>query len=289
MTLDPDSYDSVAEVFDRYSERAVWPITECLMEMVEVGPGQRVLDVACGSGIVTRRAASLVGQHGCVIGIDISSGQLDVAQSRAESAGLTNNSYSLMDAMCLSIREDNFDVVLAQYPHFPDRQRCIGEMVRVLRPGGRFAICNGGDGADRFALRNRPKIKDLPDDCKLDGVFRAQFVRYFSQVAGKSAGNAPSAQDNAQAILHDELRKAGLIDINLWSYSWTMPIYSADHALEWESVRTSVYRMNYRDMEPGKREAFRQEYLRRAQEKLDRFGMVGLSSGALFGTGIKPT
>jgi hypothetical protein len=65
---DPDRSDDVAEVFDRYSERTVLPITECLIEMtrMSIGPhelmsiGQHVLDIACGSGIVTRRAAIVV-------------------------------------------------------------------------------------------------------------------------------------------------------------------------------------------------------------------------------------
>src|SRR5215475_6325980 len=96
---DPDQYDDVAELFDRYSERAVLPITACLIEMTGLSIGQRVLDVACGSGIVTRRVAAVVGKTGHAVGIDLSPGQIRVATHRSEEQGYDWSAFSVMDAL----------------------------------------------------------------------------------------------------------------------------------------------------------------------------------------------
>src|SRR5712691_9054168 len=106
--LDPDQYDEVAEAFDRYSERTGFPITECLMEMTRVSPGTQVLDVACGSGIVTRRAGALVGKTGRAVGIDLSPGQIRVARERAQTEGRRWMEFLVMDALQLAFAEGTF-------------------------------------------------------------------------------------------------------------------------------------------------------------------------------------
>ncbi len=137
---DPDRYDDAAETFDRYTERTGGPLTECFVEMTEMRVGMHTLDVACGSGIATRRAAEEVGPAGRAVGIDLSPGQIRVARSR----GPEWVEYFVMDAMALEFPDGSFDAVTARYPHFPDRAGALAEMARLLRPGGRVAICHGG-------------------------------------------------------------------------------------------------------------------------------------------------
>ena len=132
---DPDRYDEVAETFDRYSERTGGPLTECFVEMTEMRAGLHTLDVACGSGIATRRAAEAVGPNGRTVGIDLSPGQVRVARSR----GPDRIEYIVMDAMSLDFPDRSFDVVTARYPHFPGRAGALREISRVLRPAGRIA------------------------------------------------------------------------------------------------------------------------------------------------------
>jgi hypothetical protein len=88
--------------------------------------------------------------------------------------------------------------------------------------------------------------------------------------------------------LRDELRRAGFDRIGLWSYAYTAPFASAEELCVWEGLRLSGYRMARDRLDPGRVETFEAAYRRRAQATLDRFGIAGLTTGALFGTGIRP-
>ena len=304
--LDPDSYDDVAEAFDRYSERTGWPITQCLMEMTGLQPGeQRLLDVACGSGIVTRRGAAIVGPAGKAVGIDLSPGQIAVARRKAQRQGCSSwCEYIVMDAMRLEFADDTFDVTVAQFPHLPDRRQCIAEMVRVLKPGGRFAICNGGGGAGTptWPLKNAPAPVPMPPEARADGLFTSCLKEKLPELTpGGSGVNAAAAEscehDRApattarqlepQAALTAELEEAGLSEINLWSYAYTAPFASAEEAFEWESVRGSLYRVRHAKLDPQRVNEFRRYYLSKAQARLDEYGVLGITTGALFGVAKK--
>lgn len=291
--LDPDQYDDVAARFDRYTERTTGPITECLMEMTRIGPGQQVLDVACGSGVVTRRVAAAVGPTGKAVGIDLSPGQIDVAASRAQSKGCSWSEFIVMDALHLKFADATFDAVVAQYPHLPDRRLCLEQMVRVLKSGGYLAICNGGGGAPAWPLTNAPIDAPVALDTIVDGLFTTCLETHFPHVLKRAAGAAPEAQAtpgaqrDPQFALRDDLERAGLNNITLWSYTHVSPFCSAAEAFEWESIRNSLYRMHQASLEPSSVAAFRQDYLQKAQEKLTRWGVLGVSSGALFGAASK--
>lgn len=282
--LDPDRYDEVAAAFDRYGERTVFPITECLMEMTGVRDGQTVLDVACGSGIVARRAAAIVGPSGHIIGIDLSPGQIRVAQERSRAMGYHWSEFLVMDALRLELADASFDVVVAQFPHLPDRARCISEMCRVLKPGGAFAIGNGGGDAPVWPLANAPDAGGVPPEARLDSLFPHCFQEHFPELADGAAGSAPGPRDR----LRDELRQAGFEQIGLWSYAYTAPFASVEETFEWQSLRTSRYRMARYRFDRERVKAFEADYRTRAEPTFDRFGCAGLTSGALFGTGIRP-
>jgi ubiquinone/menaquinone biosynthesis C-methylase UbiE len=102
----------------------------------------RVLDVACGTGVVTRDAAARVGARGRVIGIDPSRALLKVARRRArasvDGAGPT---FRHGDGLALPFAPASFDVTLAVTVllHVPASDRVLAEMRRVTRPGGRVA------------------------------------------------------------------------------------------------------------------------------------------------------
>lgn len=101
-----------------------------IVEFAEVASGQRVLDVACGTGIVARTAAEVVGSSGSVVGVDRNPAMLDVARRvRPELE------WKQGDAGDLPFPDDAFDTVLCQMSlmFFPDRAKAISEMVRVAR------------------------------------------------------------------------------------------------------------------------------------------------------------
>jgi SAM-dependent methyltransferase len=129
---------SAAEIYDRFFVPAVfidWPPR--LLAATGVQPGDRVLDVACGTGVVALEALRIVGDRGAVIGVDINDGMLSVA--RAKSAAVT---WQKGAAETLPFANDSFDRVVCQFGlmFFTDRVKAITEMQRVLRPGGRAGI-----------------------------------------------------------------------------------------------------------------------------------------------------
>lgn len=121
--------------------RLLEPMALRLLEGVELGPGQRVLDVACGTGIVARLAAPRVAPSGVVTGVDLNSGMLSVARACAAEAGLQID-WKRGDAAALPLGDAAFDAVFCQQglQFFPDKPRALREMHRVTRPGGMVAV-----------------------------------------------------------------------------------------------------------------------------------------------------
>ena len=111
------------------------------MTLAALKPGEHILDVACGTGAVTRQAAQVVGPTGEVIGLDVNAGMLRVARtlSPPENATLA---YREGSAMTIPFPEATFHVVLCQHglEFFPDRGHSVQEMGRVLRPEGRVGV-----------------------------------------------------------------------------------------------------------------------------------------------------
>lgn len=99
--------------------------------------GERVLDVACGTGVLARAAAERVGANGSVTGLDSDPGMLIVATRLAPEITWREGS-----AESLPFSDESFDAVISQFGlmFFRDRAQALREMIRVLAPGGRLAI-----------------------------------------------------------------------------------------------------------------------------------------------------
>jgi ubiquinone/menaquinone biosynthesis C-methylase UbiE len=118
-----------------------------LLSLASLEPGDRVLDIACGTGLVSFGAARAVGPEGHVLGIDLSERMVDAAERRARDLHLSNCSFSRMDAETLALPDASFDVVLCALGlmYMPDPEEAVREMRRVLRPGGRVALAVWGE------------------------------------------------------------------------------------------------------------------------------------------------
>ncbi|GAB3102587.1 class I SAM-dependent methyltransferase [Aestuariicella hydrocarbonica] len=108
-----------------------------LLDAADVRAGNRVLDVACGTGVLAREAAVRVGSHGFVAGVDPGPGMLAVASELAPDIEWTEAT-----AESLPYPDRSFDAVCCQFGlmFFSDRSLALKEMLRVLRPGGKLAV-----------------------------------------------------------------------------------------------------------------------------------------------------
>ncbi len=130
------------ELYQRYLVPAVtlpWAID--LVDRVGIRPGDRVLDVACGTGVVARVAAERAGDSGRVAGLDVNGGMLGVARSLPPPAGAPVE-WVEGSAHALPFPEDAFDVGLCQLglQFVPDPAAALRELRRVLAQGGRAAV-----------------------------------------------------------------------------------------------------------------------------------------------------
>jgi len=134
-----------AEVYERFFVPALF--AEWAPRVADVAgilPGRSVLDVACGTGVLTREAARRAGEAQ-VVGLDRNEGMLRVARARAPSI-----QWRQARAEALPYEDGTFDVAVCQFGlmFFEDRARALREMWRVLRPGGRLAVAVWGPLAE---------------------------------------------------------------------------------------------------------------------------------------------
>lgn len=122
---------------------AAWlgPATEAMLDMAEVGPSSIVLDVAAGAGQQSLVAARRVGASGRVLATDISPDILDYALENARIEGLDNIETLEADGEDLDLPSGSFDAAISRVGliYFPDQQRALANIMRALKPGGRFA------------------------------------------------------------------------------------------------------------------------------------------------------
>ncbi|MBA2479787.1 MAG: methyltransferase domain-containing protein [Planctomycetes bacterium] len=278
---DPDQYDDVAE--RGFEDHACWPITETLLDLVQIGPGGKLLDIACGTGIVARRAARRLGSTGRAVGVDLSRGRLEYARRLSATDGLVTTEFIFMDACSLEFAENSFDAAVAQFPHLPDRATCFRGILTVLRPGGWFAIGNGGGGAPRWPGCRAPVFSGR-QEAILDGVFD----RMFSESFRGATAAAPSRPGPVIASPDQELLAAGFVEVQSWSCDHTAPFLSGADAFEFEATRNSGFRTLRSSLSPGLVAEFRNRYIAEADRRRQDGGAIGLTSGALIAAGRKP-
>jgi ubiquinone/menaquinone biosynthesis C-methylase UbiE len=120
------------------------PVSGELLAAARLRAGERVLDVACGTGIITRAAAEQVGATGTVTGVDVAPEMLEVA--RATPAAGAPIEWHQGDAVALPLPEAAYDVALCQMGlmFIPDKAAAVAELHRVLVSGGRVVVNTPG-------------------------------------------------------------------------------------------------------------------------------------------------
>jgi len=216
------------------------PLGQELVELAALKPGERVLDVACGTGIILRLVADRVGPSGSLAGLDLNPAMLAMARSLMASSGAPVRWYE-SSAESMPLPDASFDVAFCQLglQFVVDREAALKEVRRVLAPNGRFL----------FNVPRPSKFFDVLDAAveRHIGPSAAQFVR------GVFSMNDPSAIEALveRAGFHDVVvrtEKKGSHGPDakslLWQYVYSTPLSaelpkvdaSAHAALEQEVV-----------------------------------------------------
>ena len=163
---------SIAENYERYLVPAIFaPMATDLVRIVDIQPGDRVLDVACGTGAVARQAAKQVGPSGSVAGIDMLPDMLDQARASQTDPPIE---WQQGTADAIPFPDGSFTVVLCQHgmQFFPDKLAALKEMNRVLAPDGKLGVLVLQD------ISRTPALTALADSLNNNlGPAPAAFVR----------------------------------------------------------------------------------------------------------------
>jgi ubiquinone/menaquinone biosynthesis C-methylase UbiE len=189
-------WDRVAAGWEKWwrtIEDGAQHVNDHLVELAEVAPGKRVLDIATGIGEPAMSAAIRVGSAGQVVATDISKRMLDIARLRAGTAGLTNIEFLQADAERLDFPDHSFDAILCRWgiTSLPGYSNLLVRIRRMLTPNGSFAS-SVWDEASRIPLTGiaitvaqemfhsappRPEpLFELPEDTLESVMIRAGFT-----------------------------------------------------------------------------------------------------------------
>jgi ubiquinone/menaquinone biosynthesis C-methylase UbiE len=142
-TKSRDLWHAMARGWDErhaYFEQTSRPVTDGILRQANVQPGDVVLDIAAGTGVVGFAAAHQVGEGGRVIVSDFADGMVEAATRHAAALGLDNVECRVLDAENLELADDTVDAVVCRWGYMlmPNPATAFAETRRVLRPGGRL-------------------------------------------------------------------------------------------------------------------------------------------------------
>jgi SAM-dependent methyltransferase len=255
---------SAAEVYEEFFLPALfqeWPPR--IVNAARIGSGQKVLDVACGTGVLARAVAERVGPTGEVVGLDVNEGMLTVAKAKSQHVAWRQGR-----AEALPFDAGSFDAVVSQFGlmFFEDRRRAIAEMWRVLLPEGRLVV------AVWDSLENTPGYAAVTG--MLQRLFGADFA---------NALRTPYLLGDRQA-LRALLGDAGVGDAEIATHEGTARFPSID---AW--IFTDVKGWTLADMMDDAQYArLREEAQRVLQGFVGRDGTVSFRAPAHIATARKP-
>ncbi len=166
------SLDMVRKVFTDwapfYNPTHSWtlPKRRAARLALDLKPGDRVLDLACGTGLNFSHLRERVGEHGQVVGVDLTPAMLDIARKLIEARGWKNVEVREADAANLPFPDAIFDKAMVSFALsiIPEYLRAIEEVSRVLVPGGRFVALEMRSGIHSLPAWLQP----LPHICAVD-------------------------------------------------------------------------------------------------------------------------
>ena len=198
-----DQWQTVAAAWRRWDpviDEWLREATGLMLDLTEVGPGGRVLDVAAGSGGQTFAAARRVGSEGEVLATDLSENLVRYLEQDAADAGFTQVRAAVMDGEDLHVPPERFDAVICRLGliYFPDRAAALAGMRAALRPGGRL-------GAIVYSTPEANRFFSVP----------VSIARRAAQLPPPLPGQPGPFSLGTPEVLRRELESAGLVDVDV--------------------------------------------------------------------------
>lgn len=250
-------------------ENGARDVSKRMVELAEVGPSQRVLDIATGIGEPALLAASRVGPGGRIIATDLSSQMLDIARERATASGLTNVAFMEADAERLDFHDGSFDAVLWRWgpTDLPNPSNALVAIRRMLTPTGSFAASVWEAG---------PKARPLAS--LASNVAREMF-------------DAPSVRPAKPSTPEDALGKqmihAGFSDVRVEEVTLTLAFASTDDCTQYLVDVSPVFAALLSDKSPGQQAEYRHRLGERLQQYMTADGSVRIPNVTLCAAGRK--
>jgi ubiquinone/menaquinone biosynthesis C-methylase UbiE len=210
---------SIPENYDRYLGPTLFePYARDLVERVRVPHGESVLEVACGTGIVTRRLRDRLSPEVKIVATDLNQSMIDYAARKFRVD--ENVEWKVADALDLPFGDQMFDAVICQFAlmFFPDRQKALAEAYRVLKPEGQFIVSlwdaiervDVGNAAQtvikRFFPEDPPDFYDIPftlhDPATLRSLLDGAGFREIKLEVVPMPCVSPSAREMARGLIH---------------------------------------------------------------------------------------
>ena len=248
------------------------PVTERLLSLAGIAPGQRVLDIASGTGEPSLPAAEAVGPAGFVLATDMAPEMLAVAREKAEARGLKNMEFRFVDGEEIDVPPASFDAVTCRWGlmFMPEPVRCLRNAYAALKPGGRIAVSVWGP-PERNPFFTVPMI----------------VLRKYVDVPAPDP-NAPGVFAFAdRAKLQFVMEQAGFRDVRVEEMNVTMADFENGNEY-WEYTRemTGPMRSLFEQLPPDKQEAVGREVAAAAAGG-DANNPVSLAGLPLVASGVK--
>ncbi len=246
---------SAADAYEEYLVPfAFEPWARLVIDQAGLAPGQKVLDVGCGTGVAAKLAAVVVQAKGSVVGVDTDEAMLTVARRSTPAKAAAHIEWRHADAHQLPFAEGKFDAVLCfeALQFLPNRAKALAEFRRVLGPNGRL-----------FGTLWGPLHDNPPYHALAEGL--EKFV-------SADAGRLPPFALGDRTVIHRMLVDSGFLDVSVEPQQITRSVPSAREFVRWVAAGAPTTRHKLSMLADDKREAF----LQFVEERLERFRRAGV-------------
>jgi ubiquinone/menaquinone biosynthesis C-methylase UbiE len=131
-------WDKASGYYEAYWQEQLYPAQQKLLQLANIKRGDKIIDIACGTGLVSFPAAEQAGEKGFVMATDISDKMVETGTTIAKEKNISTIRFQRMDAEELAVEDNSYDIALCALGlmYFPDPLKAIKEMYRLLKPGG---------------------------------------------------------------------------------------------------------------------------------------------------------